>query len=188
MMLYKYRTLDNFQFLLDILINNRLYAAKFDSMNDPMEGVYTTKELVAEEFHQQLKKDLGDIKLCSLSTEKDSPLMWAHYAAGNRGCVIGVELPADTIPVPVKYDGPSVIDINRQMASAERARRVLSYKNDFWEYESEVRTFVENGIYQAVVVKEITFGEKADKTAKAIIKKILAKMSPDVAVHERGKE
>ncbi|UZD56682.1 hypothetical protein OLL83_002356 [Shewanella algae] len=187
-MLYKYRTLDNFQFLLDILVNNRLFAAKFDSMNDPMEGVYTTRGLVDEEFHAGLKRDIGDIKLCSLSTEKDSPLMWAHYAAGNRGCVIGVELPLGTIVKPVKYYGPSVIDINRQMKSKERARRVLTYKNDFWDYESEVRTFVENGNYQPVVVKEITFGEKADKTTKAIVKKIMAKINPEVAIFERSKD
>ncbi len=187
-MFYKYRTLDNFQFLLDILINSRLYAARFDSMNDPMEGVYTTNELVDEVFHEQLKKDIGNIKVCSLSTEKDSPLMWAHYAAGNRGCVIGVELPSGTKAKPVKYEGPSDIKIDTQMESAERARRVLTYKNDFWEYESEVRTFVESGLYQSVVVKEITFGEKADKTAKGIIKKILAKLAPEVAIYERGKE
>lgn len=38
--LYKYRTIDNLEFFLDTLLNNRLYAASFKDMNDPMEGVY----------------------------------------------------------------------------------------------------------------------------------------------------
>ena len=36
--LYKYRSLDNWKFVLDIFLNKRLYAASFYDMNDPMEG------------------------------------------------------------------------------------------------------------------------------------------------------
>lgn len=38
--LYKYRSLDNFKFFIDIILNNRLYAAKYKDLNDPMEGQY----------------------------------------------------------------------------------------------------------------------------------------------------
>ena len=36
--LYKYRSLANWKFVLDILVNGRLYAAPFSELNDPMEG------------------------------------------------------------------------------------------------------------------------------------------------------
>ena len=187
MMLYKYRTLDNFQFLMDIIVNNRLFAAKFDDMNDPMEGSYTTKDLVDRAFHEELKKNIGAIKICSLSKSADEPLMWAHYTNGNRGCVIGLELPKNTKSMPVNYDGPSRINLSRELPPAERAKRVLTYKNDFWIYEKEVRTFVEDGNYQQVIIREITFGEKVDRTAVSIIKKIIEKVAPAIVIIERKK-
>ena len=39
-LLFKYRSLENWRWLLDILVNNRLYAAPFKDLNDPMEGRY----------------------------------------------------------------------------------------------------------------------------------------------------
>ena len=40
MILYKYRSLTDWKFLIDILMNNQLFAAGFESLNDPMEGRY----------------------------------------------------------------------------------------------------------------------------------------------------
>ena len=37
---YKFRSLNNIRYFLDILVNNRLYAARYDELNDPMEGAY----------------------------------------------------------------------------------------------------------------------------------------------------
>lgn len=37
-MLYKYRGFNNFEFALDIFVNQRLYAATYKKLNDPMEG------------------------------------------------------------------------------------------------------------------------------------------------------
>ena len=38
--LYKYRSLEDFKKLVDILINKRLYASHYKDLNDPMEGQY----------------------------------------------------------------------------------------------------------------------------------------------------
>ena len=56
-MLYKYRTLDDFQFVLDILVNKRLYAATFEEMNDPMEGFYTADPDIPVESLDALKAE-----------------------------------------------------------------------------------------------------------------------------------
>lgn len=40
MLLYKYRSIENFQFFVDIILNKRLYAARYLDLNDPMEGHY----------------------------------------------------------------------------------------------------------------------------------------------------
>ena len=37
---YKYRSVDNFRNFVDIILNNRLYAASYQDLNDPMEGHY----------------------------------------------------------------------------------------------------------------------------------------------------
>ena len=40
--LYKYRGIQNFRFLVDIILKNRLYAAKYSDLNDPMGGSIIT--------------------------------------------------------------------------------------------------------------------------------------------------
>ena len=54
--LYKYRDLKDFRFFIDIILNNRLYAAAYTNLNDPMEGYYryTTGE-PTEEVLEQIK-------------------------------------------------------------------------------------------------------------------------------------
>ena len=64
-MFYKYRTLDNFQFVLDILVNKRLYAATFEEMNDPMEGFYTADPDIPPESIAALKEEQKSIKFCA---------------------------------------------------------------------------------------------------------------------------
>ena len=39
-LLYKYRSIRNFRRFTEILLSNKLYAAKYSKMNDPMEGAY----------------------------------------------------------------------------------------------------------------------------------------------------
>ena len=41
MNLDKYRSLDGWKFIFDILLHKRLYAARYKDLNDPMEGYYT---------------------------------------------------------------------------------------------------------------------------------------------------
>ena len=38
--LFKYRSIQNWKFILDIFLNKRLYAATYKELNDPMEGRY----------------------------------------------------------------------------------------------------------------------------------------------------
>ena len=84
-MFYKYRTLDNFKFIVDILVNQRFFAATIEDMNDPMEGTYTFNEDIPEDAIAALEEHQKKIKFCSLSKNEDSPLMWAHYSNGARG-------------------------------------------------------------------------------------------------------
>ena len=47
---YKYRSLDNFRNFIDILVNKRLYGAKYDSLNDPFGGSGIAKVTIGSMF------------------------------------------------------------------------------------------------------------------------------------------
>ena len=42
MKLYKYRSLHNLEFILDVLLNERLHCAPYTKLNGPFEGVFYT--------------------------------------------------------------------------------------------------------------------------------------------------
>ena len=43
---YKYRSLSNLRYFLDILINKRLYMASYSELNDPIKGISTIIGLI----------------------------------------------------------------------------------------------------------------------------------------------
>jgi hypothetical protein len=169
--------------VLDILVNKRLYAATFEEMNDPMEGFYTADPDIPDESLDALKVEQKSLKFCSLSKYHNSPLMWAHYANGNRGIAIGIEVKDDADLREVVYGSHSHL-VASKPTTIERAKDVLSFKADFWRYEDEMRVFADKGNYVSVTVKEIIFGERADRTQKALLKKIIEKVNPKIKIIE----
>lgn len=185
-LVYKYRSLDNFQFLLDIIVNKRLYAARFDEMNDPMEGVYAHQQKLNELEHESLKKALEELRFCSLSKLEDDQLMWAHYANGARGCVLEVELSEKCRFEDVSYSGPSNIESAYSLDLKERAVKILTCKSECWDYEQEVRAFATKGYFiELVSVRRVIIGEKADKTAASVLRQVIEKIDPSIEVIDR---
>lgn len=91
--LYKYRSISNFKNFVDIIVNNRLYAANFESLNDPMEGHYFyDKSTLDEKTRKEIYDKKSGLKICSLSKNSNNYLLWSHYAEGYRGVSIGVKL------------------------------------------------------------------------------------------------
>ena len=104
-MLYKYRGLTNLQFALDIFVNQRLFAASFESLNDPMEGhyVYEPGTLTRSQIRSLYgrKKELG---IVALSKTPSNMLMWSYYAESNSGMAVGVEIAkGSSETVPIEY-------------------------------------------------------------------------------------
>lgn len=188
--LYKYRSFDSFENLVDILVNSRVYAATFDAMNDPMEGCYNFPDSYSAGDIEELESVISKQKFCSLSTSRDIDLMWAHYSNGNRGICIGVTLKSTKksgCALRVKYEGqPNLIHRSDSKEGDDRTRRILRYKSPCWQYEEEVRLFSNEGHLIDVEIKEVIFGKRVDKKIKPLVEALITKFQPGAKVLMQG--
>ena len=182
-MLYKYRGIKEFRFFVDIILNQRLYAAPYFDLNDPMEGqyLYNTGEL-NEDVNKLISGEKDKIRICSLSRDGNNELMWSHYAEGHRGIVVGVE----TIPSseqtlrPITYDG--LVTINQHNLNPNSPIDILSHKLNVWEYEKEERVFIKNKFFVAVKVRELIYGRRMSNQDKSFIKSLVDKINPAIEI------
>ncbi|WP_414728651.1 DUF2971 domain-containing protein [Zhongshania aliphaticivorans] len=70
MLLYKYRSLSNLEFVLDILINERLYLSPLKDLNDPFEGQFF---LASENIKEKPYSIFSAKEDISPSTKTDNP-------------------------------------------------------------------------------------------------------------------
>ncbi len=178
--LYKYRSLDNFEFFVDILVNQSLYATSYKNMNDPMEGIYYASSL-SRSIINDIRSRKESMNICSLSKERNHPLLWTHYANGSRGVNLGVEITGhNLIKREIIYGGTPLIDdcIN----TSHTALEILTHKLYYWDYEKEVRIFNSNNTQIKVLIKEIILGEKISSHHKKLIKKLANLLIPDAQI------
>jgi hypothetical protein len=75
-MFYKYRSLASLDFVLDILVNGRMFASSFESLNDPMEGAYLYNEgPLDRDFARSLYRQKVDWRILSLGETPYDSLM-----------------------------------------------------------------------------------------------------------------
>lgn len=180
---YKYRSLDNFEFFIDILLNQKLYATSYENMNDAMEGIYYHYGL-PRNILKNIKNGKENIKICSLSKKKNEPLLWAHYANGSRGVNIGVEITGHNLGIKDIIYG-DIPTISACSDPSKTAKDILTFKHDSWSYEEEVRVFSTNS-HVKVLVKEIILGKKISSHHKSLVKKLAEKLVPDAKIIEYG--
>jgi hypothetical protein len=189
MILYKYRSLAQLDYVADILVNERLFCPQYFRLNDPFEGLFRlVTHFPANEFNSVPLRVTGvadvehlidmenyvDVRVCSLSATIEDVRLWAHYGGGHRGVAIEVDCACfgdrvdrvdyqTAIPTydDPRYAGPSV-------------RQALSVKTKQWEYEQEYRI--------------LTFGADEYLSVKGQIRRVL--MGPrclpaDIAVIQR---
>lgn len=124
-----------------------------------------------------LKGEKEKLRILSLSRRSDIELMWAHYADGNKGVAIGVEVDQGKhVSRPVVYEGPMVLDPRDLHTNS--AIDVLSRKLPAWVYEEEERVFVTQGQYVGVSVKEVILGSRMSNQDKSLIKNLVNLLLP----------
>lgn len=180
--LYKYRGLDNFKNLVDILLKNRLFAAKYKDLNDPMEGqyYYQTGEL-NRNVRDKLLEEKGDLRLCSLSKINNNQLMWSHYANGQRGVAIGLRIDETQYTVrPILYNGLAYI--RNQDFNDQTAIEILSHKLEVWNYEEEVRVFVRDKHFIEVTIEEVITGVAMSNADFGLVRELIEKINPSIRI------
>ena len=144
MKLYKYRSLQSFEFIADILCHERFYAAQYFELNDPMEGLFDYEPGTKEEYLEKIVEGKANLRVISFSKDPSNLLLWAHYADGFHGICIEVEIdPNGFIDYEeIIYSPFRTIFSDRSSQEIENwPRYILRGKNESWYYEKEVRVF-----------------------------------------------
>ncbi len=144
---YKFRSTNNFDFLIDILLNKRLYCADYRDLNDVFEadirtGVDTGRE---REFIKKMKhyhELLKTYRICSLSKTADNHQLWAYYANGHTGLAIIVELPeTDDNVFEIEYSN-DLLFFSEMIEDYENPKNIIKpllMKRTSWKHEEEIR-------------------------------------------------
>ncbi|WP_305841890.1 DUF2971 domain-containing protein [Photobacterium leiognathi] len=176
---YKYKSLSNFEFVLDILLRERLYASKYNELNDPMEGVINIDGTITDDLEETWKKKLEELRVCCFTPEGSNTLMWAHYADGGRGCAIEFELLPSSEAVEVSYSNKPKVSKNQ--LTTDTAIEILKYKDSNWKYEKEFRC-ITSDIYVPITVKKLILGPKVQASTVELLQGILSCCKPDLKV------
>ena len=176
---FKYRGISNLRYLLDILINKRLYAARYDELNDPMEGVYIADRLTANTIGL-LRNGKYKTRICSLSKNYNNGLMWSHYAESHKGCCLELSITSRKCTcTEINYtDNMTTID-----SHTADVGNILSVKSKNWKYEEEFRYFTEM-TYLKINIHKIFLGMRMAKAEATFYKKVIQAIDSNVEVRQ----
>jgi hypothetical protein len=143
--LYKFRALDRFEYIEDILLEKRFYAAKFAELNDPMEGLFHAVG-AATHYKDEITKALEQCRVCSFVQSYADPRYWAHYAGAFKGICIEVIVRWQEYG---RFWHTVEYDRTRRIVDAWSVHRlrlfpepILAWKAKPWAYEHEVRAII----------------------------------------------
>ena len=184
---YKYRGLEPWEFLLDIFISNRLYAASFKSLNDPMEGVFTySQDKIHPSFIEQMKMHKSQLRICSLSNTHNNTVMWSYYAAGHEGLVIGFEIDNSNNTVEINKVTYAKNNTFRGFLGSDaetEAKKVLIKKLSAWKHEQEIRVFSKSE-FVYIKIKNVYLGCQMLIEKKNLIRNLLVRLDPNIKIYE----
>ncbi len=196
MKLYKYRSLANLEYTLDILLNERLHCAPYDKLNDPLEGVFSwvVQANRSGGFASALPDDItfkqikniselstpGDTRVCSLSASSGDVRLWSHYADGHKGIAIeiNVEGMEDQL-IDVVYVDRLKEFKDSLFSSAPKTAEILRIKTNHWAYEQEYRLISkETFIPIQGKISGVYFGLRTPELLQTLLLRTIPKKTP----------
>lgn len=186
---YKYRSLKDFRFFIDILLNNRLFAAKYNTLNDIREGIYQHDGSLKRATIEKIKEIKEDVRICSATKDKNNQLMWAHYADSHTGVVIGFKInDDDTRIAPVQYNGIKKKVTDEQIEDFDSyTDEILLHKEKDWKYEKEIRILKDvspdsNLAFINIEIKEIIFGRRMKEDDSIFLTQLINRINPKIKI------
>jgi len=167
---FKFRSAQQLNFVMDILVRKRLYCCRSDALNDVREGELlrhgrdTGRGTDAFDYGQAVGTEMKSLRVCSLSKTFNNHLLWAHYASGYSGVAIEVELDESDV-LEVNYSNEFIfLSEFIDSASPEAvARKALAQKWADWRHEEEVRIVTKSEFYPlAHPISRVIVGSRTD--------------------------
>lgn len=205
---YKYQSLSSLKYVLEAVYHSRLYGARRQELNDPMEGKFDYTDFGRDDF-KEINRALKYTRICSLQakgSEQSCPddfLMWSHYGGQHHGCCIELSIPSDGrkkqgwVVLPVKYSDalPPV-----QGELQEKITTILSCKSEVWKYEREVRAIyfqakhveesknADKKRFLSVHIKAVYLGARLSIDECRFYKALLLGLNPEIKVYRMREE
>jgi tetratricopeptide (TPR) repeat protein len=162
--LYKYSPV-NAQRLLS-LINSEVYFAQHTKLNDPLECFFLNQShLSMGECFRQF--DI-ETRICTMTIDPESILMYAHYANEHKGICVEYEL--NFRALKNQHDVAYGYVSYEQKQQITNLKDLYMLKNSAWQYEKEFR-IVRFGkrVCEQARIKSITFGLRCPLAYRQII-------------------
>lgn len=192
MKLYKYKSLKNFDHVLDIILNQRLHCSLYKDLNDPFEGRFWTVgpskfsqrdtsgiKIRTASTVEELMLDSDNKFICSLSKSNSDVRLWSFYADNHRGITIEIDFKG-LRPRPLKIEYLSNLqELGTSSLGDTSVNKVLSTKTDHWAYEQEYRIIHNNNCFPIPGrITSIYLGPRISDEHVQLLKKCIYKTCP----------
>lgn len=189
--LYKYRSTKDFKFFIDIILNNRLYAAKYNTLNDIREGIYEHNGSLKRSTVEKIREIKEEVRICSATIDKNNQLMWTHYADNHTGVIICFKISDRNIrKKEVVYNGIKKEVTDEYIEDFESfTDDILLHKEKDWKYEKEIRIFKDEHdanklAFIDIEILEIIFGQRTTEDDKEFFKKLIKLLNMNIKIKE----
>ena len=187
------------QFALSNLALRRIKVSRFSDLNDPFELLAV--DINNKEYRPAIrstKEEINNSKgLVCFSRSWSNPLMWGHYGERHTGICLGFDVPDEMLADVIYAKKLLKLEIDKKtkkpMLTEEVMKKLLLTKFYDWQYENEVRLFVEldhdtieSGKYfysfsNDLILREVILGPHCELPIEGV-RNIVASFTPSVRV------
>ncbi len=173
MKLFKFKPLNNIDYVLEMICERRFYCAAINELNDPMEGVFYYYDIPGFSSDREVTDFTSakqELRVCSFSAAGMDSTMWAHYSYGMTGVCIVIDVASCCGDFKdVEYVESPPDNISRGNLPDE----VLQKKLAIWSYEKEYRIIQNHTYYDCPVgISKLIVGEYASNTHKSVLRAV----------------
>jgi len=200
MKLYKYKATSRLDHVLDIILNERLFCAPYNQLNDPFEGLFTSRiklpkrriprnlaffvtapvaQIKVHNVDELIMGKAAAWRVCSLSADPSEVRLWSHYADAHRGVAIEVDFTGYEAEVKKVIYEPTLRQFSLAHLSKPSGAKVLQYKTDHWSYEAEYRVISATEFHKINGrITGVYCGPRMDRETAQLIRKAVPSSIP----------